>query len=69
MEGGNESDLVAGLTLPDLSAISVAAILQCVLSFRGEPVYKAGATAAIRKHFGLPMIPGAVCRSSTDRQA
>ncbi len=39
------------------------ALLAEVLTLRGDPVRKRQATHAIRKHYGLPLIPGPPCRS------
>jgi hypothetical protein len=62
MEEGEETDLNKAMALLDTSDIKLADLLQHVKDFKADAKFKAQTMAAIRKHYGLPLIPGAVCQ-------
>ena len=62
MEEGDETDLKNAMALLDNSDIKLADLLQHVKNFKADPRLKALTMASIRKHYGLPLIPGAVCQ-------
>ena len=62
MEEGDETDLARALALLDTSQIRISEILPRIQLFKADPRRKAMAIMSIRKYFGLPLIPGPVCR-------
>lgn len=62
MEEGEKTDLDKAMALLDSSDINLAELLQHVKAFKADVKLKAQTMAAIRKHYGLPLIPGAVCQ-------
>ena len=62
MEEGNEADLQQALTLIDEHKIKFNDIMEEIQDFKADPQLKAKAITTIRKHFGLSLIPGAVCQ-------
>ncbi len=62
MEEGNEADLQQALKLVDEHKVKFSDIMGAIQDFKADPQLKAKAIIAIRKHFGLSFIPGAVCQ-------
>ena len=62
MEEGNDADLHQALELIDQHKVKFNEIMEAIQDFKAEPQLKARAINTIRKHFGLSLIPGAVCQ-------